>query len=279
MGLRRIGHQTVGDLLDEGARLLHSHSEARLLIGDALEKDAPWVIAHEDAILEAEKLDQIRSAFLRRSRGEPIALIRGWTEWYGHRFRVSKDTLIPRPFSEHLVDSAKEIASRHSLSHGIDVGTGTGCIALSLSATGLFESILATDISPAALDIARLNQRSFPSGSRVSFEHVNLLPPTIPIPSLIIANLPYLPQGQRAVEKGYGDTGEPSLALEGGPRGWEIIVRLISELDHRGWSGWLLLECETNAESEIAKSLPSSWTLHGEHGVSDGKASIMVLER
>lgn len=279
MGLRRVVPYTVDGLLDEGMHILRSRHEALVLISDQLNKEQSWVIAHGEYIPTSDASKRIREAMLRRSQGEPIAYIRGWVEWYGHRLRVSKDTLIPRPFSEHLVEIAIELSKKYHLTHAIDVGTGTGCIALSLAQTGLFSDILATDISPGALSIAHQNQASFSEGARVSFLHVDLLPERISSPSLILANLPYLPDGVDAVEMGYGATGEPTTALAGGPQGWETILRLIAHLDQRSWTGWLLLECERIAVETIIPMLSTRWFRHDSFEVSDGTASILVLER
>jgi release factor glutamine methyltransferase len=204
-----------------------------------------FVIRRERAALLArwkEKLDEDEKAHYiellgRRLAGEPIQYILGETEFYGLPFRVTPDVLIPRPETEHLVDKAIELAAGFAWPRIVDVGTGSGAIAIALADALPNAAITATDLSAPALAIARENAARNNVEGRVRFFRGNLLEPiafvdailpeSIESFDLVLSNPPYVPRGDRdslAVEV---REFEPALALFSGDDGLEVYRRLI----------------------------------------------------
>lgn len=171
----------------------------------------------------------------RRLSGEPAAYITGHREFYGLDFRVNTAVLIPRPESELLVETALSIAKNHPLSIIADIGTGSGAIAISLAVNLPQAKIYATDISAAALKVARLNCRKHGVSDRVHPLEGNLLEPLSEPVDIIVANLPYVRRAELA--PGF----EPPLALDGGADGTEGIKQLCQQAGGRLKSGGFLL--------------------------------------
>ena len=174
----------------------------------------------------------------RRRNGEPTAYITGRREFYGLDFYVDPRVLIPRPESELLVERALSLAQNHPLSTIAEVGTGSGAIAISLALNLPEAKIYATDISAAALEVARLNCQRHGVIDRVRLRHGNMLDPVPEPVDLIVANLPYVKKLELA-----GMSFEPRLALDGGRDGTERIRQLCRQLDSKlRPGGFLLLE-------------------------------------
>ena len=174
----------------------------------------------------------------RRLSGEPTAYITGHREFYGLDFYVDPRVLIPRPESELLVEEALSLAQNRSLFTIADIGTGSGAIAISLALSLPEAKIYATDISAAALEVARLNCRRHGVIDRIHLLPGNMLEP-VPEPiDLIVANLPYVKKSQLA-----GMKFEPWLALDGGADGTERIRQLCRQVDSKlRPGGFFLLE-------------------------------------
>jgi release factor glutamine methyltransferase len=157
----------------------------------------------------------------RRARGEPSAYLTGRREFYGLDFCVDRRVLIPRPESELLVEKAISLARHNEIQTVADIGTGSGAIAVSLAVhlPGVF--IHATDISAAGLEVARANARRHGVEARMSFRRGHLLEPLPDPVDMIVANLPYV---RRPELTGGGPLShEPSLALDGGEDGLELV--------------------------------------------------------
>ncbi len=166
----------------------------------------------------------------RRATGEPVQYIVGEAEFYGLPFRVTRDVLIPRPETEHLVEKVIELAAGFAAPRIVDVGTGSGAIAVALAANLPPAAIAATDVSAAALAIARENSTRNGVADRIRFFVGDLLAPVAGEQfDLAVSNPPYVPEGDRdslAVEvRGY----EPAQALFAGVDGLAIYRRLISQ--------------------------------------------------
>jgi release factor glutamine methyltransferase len=243
---------TVGTLLREGAAELVAAGspsprlDAELLLGYAIGADRTVILAHPDAPVGADAEMTYRSTLTRRAAGEPVAYIRGIKEFYGLAFSVDARALIPRPETEQLVGLAEAEVMRRLASGArpagspplriVDVGTGSGAIAIALivalrrrRADGEV-TVLATDASPDALDLARENAVAHATADRLSFLKADLLPTVVMDPyDLILANLPYV---RRDVVPTLAapTTFEPMMALDGGPDGLEVIARLLDRL-------------------------------------------------
>jgi release factor glutamine methyltransferase len=243
---------TIGALLREGTeRLTASGSETprldtELLLGHAIGADRTAVIAHVDGPVGADAEATFRTELDRRAAGEPVAYIRGIKEFRGLAFTVDSRALIPRPETERLVDLA-EAEVMHRLASAvrpagsppiriIDVGTGSGVIAIALVVAlrrrraDAEVAIVATDVSPDALDLARENAVGHAAADRLIFLEADLLPPVIADPyDLVLANLPYV-RSAVVPSLPVAASFEPPLALDGGADGLALIDRLLERL-------------------------------------------------
>jgi release factor glutamine methyltransferase len=243
--------ETTGALLREGAeRLLASGSEtprldAELLLGHAVGVGRTVVLAHPEARVGADAARRFRADIERRAAGEPVAYLRGLKEFYGLAFEADARALIPRPETERLVDLARDEVMRrlgsvvrpmrtHDL-RVVDVGTGSGAIAVAL-AVALRRlkaldavDLLAVDISPDALGLARENAVGHAVADRISFAEADLLPADAAGFDLILANLPYV-RHEAMAGLPRAASFEPALALDGGVDGLEVIGRLLDRL-------------------------------------------------
>jgi release factor glutamine methyltransferase len=194
-------------------------------------------------------MDRLRPLVKRRAEGEPLEYLLGGTTFAGHRVAVSPDVLIPRPETEILLEEAIKLIEPEGLPV-LDVGTGSGILALALAKKFWQLEIVATDISPAALALARRNADGV---GKIRFVESDLMEdPSLPERfQMIVANLPYIPTGQidglmREVRH------EPRLALDGGADGLELIRRLIAQ--SAGRTRYLALELG-DGQAEEAKTL------------------------
>jgi release factor glutamine methyltransferase len=228
------------------------------LLGDAVGVGRTVILAHPEAPIGADAARRYRADIERRAAGEPVAYLRGLKEFYGLAFEVDGRALIPRPETERLVELAEAEVMRRlgaiarapgSLPVRIaDVGTGSGAIAVAL-AVGLRRrhaleavELMAVDISPDALQLARENAVAHAVADRIVFEVADLLPPAGPAFEVILANLPYV---RRDAIAGLprATSFEPVLALDGGADGLEVIGRLVARLPQvLGDDGVALLE-------------------------------------
>jgi release factor glutamine methyltransferase len=194
----------------------------------------------------------------RRRRGEPSAYITGHKEFYGLDFIVNSSTLIPRPETELLVEKAVELARGSRISTIADIGTGCGAIAVSLAVNLPHATVYATDISPAALEVARSNCKKHGVIDRVVLLHGDLLEPLVKPVDLIIANLPYVRRAD--LQKNASLRYEPALALDGGKEGLDVIKNLCRQAEKklRGGGG-LLIEIGEGQAGAVVASLRESF--------------------
>ena len=245
---------TSRELLDEGigrlrgARLETPRLDAELLLGHVLGVDRTTILAHPEALVGDGAAVAYRANIERRAAGEPVAYIRGIKEFHGIALTVDPRALIPRPETELLVDLGLAEAMARLTSGAraggaipplriLDVGTGSGAIAVAL-AVGLRQRrvpveqavITAVDISPDALDLARDNAVGQGVGDRLAFATADLAPATESVSwDLILANLPYV-RSETLRSLPAPTTFEPTIALDGGPDGLEVVGRLLARL-------------------------------------------------
>ena len=239
--LERVG-ETLGRLSDT------PQLDAQVLLAHVFQKPRTWTLAHPETPLTAPQLDSVEQAVSRLKTGEPLPYVIGHWEFFGLNFDVTPDVLIPRPETELLVEHAVAwLQSTPEAQSVADIGTGSGCIAVSLAVHVPELQVVATDISPKALDVARRNARKFHVEHQIEFVECDLLPTPNNLPSepfnLICANLPYIPTEALHNLTVYGR--EPALALDGGMDGLDLIRRLIALAPK--WlvpSGRILLEIE-----------------------------------
>ncbi len=219
--------------------------DSELIVADALKKDRIFVHAHPEYELTEVELAKIRQNTARRAQHEPLAYILGHKEFYGRDFKVTQDTLIPRPETEALIDVAKTLKPHKIL----DVGTGSGCIAITLAKELPQTEVEALDISPAALQIAQENAEKH--SVTVKFFQSDLLESAASDYDLIVANLPYVDPnwGWLSPELAF----EPQTALFAADGGLALIKKLILQAPaHLCKQGKLLLEADLSQHQKIA---------------------------
>ena len=217
--------------------------EAELLLRHILNIDRIQLYQGLDYELSAEQYKSLWQLTERRLRGEPSAYITGHREFYGIDFFIDHRVLIPRPESELMVEKAINLAQTGTIATIADVGTGCGAIAISLALNLPGARIYATDISAAALEVARLNCRQHGVTDRVHLEQGDMLEPLPESVDLIIANLPYVKTADMPREVTGPLSFEPPLALNGGEDGLMKIDRLCQQAGSRlNPRGVLLLE-------------------------------------
>jgi release factor glutamine methyltransferase len=268
---------SVRELLDRGNERLHAAAsetprlDAELLLGRAVGVDRTSLIAHPEAPVGADAEARFLADLDRRAAGEPVAYIRGFKEFHGLALAVDGRALVPRPETEVLVAmTEREVVRRLTGSprppgtppiRVADVGTGSGSIAVALGVllrrrgVGPDVEVLATDDSPAALELARENAVGHGVADRVRFVEADLLPPVVLQPfDVIVANLPYVPSDVVVDRLPVASSFEPRSALDGGPDGLTVIGRLLDRLtDVLAPTGVALLEIGADQAEPIGQ--------------------------
>ncbi len=221
-----------------GARKLIPVAEARLLLMHVASVSATEIAAHPERDLPSAKLPEFMSLVSRRLAGEPIAYLLGRREFYGRDFNVTPAVLIPRPETELLVEVALRKVSRGDTPRILDLGAGSGCVAITL-ALEIGCEVTAVDVSPEALAVARENADRL--GARVRFIESDWFAAVDGQFDLIVGNPPYVAEGDPHLSE--GDLRfEPVGALASGD-GLDAIRRILAEAPrHLVPGGWLLLE-------------------------------------
>jgi release factor glutamine methyltransferase len=193
-----------------------------LLLGDLLGKPLTWLYAHGEELVDPTRLEELLD---RRYAGEPLQYIRGRTEFYSREFVVDTRVLIPRPETELVVETAIERAPKGE--SVLDIGTGSGCIAISIERERPDLSVTSVDKSVEALAVARINRDRL--GSRVHLAASDLLSAVRAEFDVIVSNPPYVPLGEYEELAVEVRIHEPRMALTPGPKGTEIIKRILAD--------------------------------------------------
>jgi release factor glutamine methyltransferase len=245
---------------------------AELLLMFTLGCDRAYLYAHPERELTAEESSRYENALADRARGVPAQYVTGHQEFWGMDFIVSPAVLIPRPETEHVVETALSRAGRVPLRLRsgpaspanplkiVDVGTGSGCIAVALAKELPNAEIHATDISSAALEVARTNAARNELESRIQFRHNDLLKGFEPASfDFIVSNPPYVGESEEDHVQLEVRKFEPRNAVFAGPTGLEIITRLITQANSAlKPNGWLIVEI-SGTIAEGVRSLLSDW--------------------
>ncbi|MCB9134229.1 MAG: peptide chain release factor N(5)-glutamine methyltransferase [Anaerolineales bacterium] len=234
--------------------------DAQVLLAHVTGHPRAWLLAHPEAPLTPTEAAHLEQTLQQLENGLPLPYVLGEWEFFGLKFKVTPEVLIPRPETELLVETALEWL-KHFLRdedlQAADIGTGSGCIAISLAVNCPQLHILATDLSPAALALARQNAALHQVSDRITFLEADLLAPRHSPPAtphapltLITANLPYIPTATLHTLDVYGR--EPTLALNGGPDGLTLIRRLLAQTATRlAPGGLILLEIEATQGASV----------------------------
>ncbi|CAG0973644.1 partial cobalt-precorrin-6B (C15)-methyltransferase, partial [Rhodocyclaceae bacterium] len=224
-----------------GARQAIPVAEARLLLGEVLGRNHAWLEAHRDDPLDAAAAERYAALVARRAAGEPVAYLLGRREFYGRDFAVSPAVLIPRPETERLVEVALASVAAVPSPRILDLGTGSGCIAVTLALELPAADVTAIDISEAALTTARENAERLGAKLRcLRSEWLDALAGERF--DLIVSNPPYIAIGDRHLFE--GDLRfEPAVALACGHDGLDAIRRILAAAPaHLEAGGMLHLE-------------------------------------
>ncbi|MFH1185256.1 MAG: peptide chain release factor N(5)-glutamine methyltransferase [Chloroflexota bacterium] len=249
-------------LLDSAASRLATFSDtpqldAQVLLAHVLGRTRTWLLAHPDMRADSDQTSRLEALMRRLEQGEPLPYTLGHHEFFGLDFDITPDVLIPRPETELLVQTAlawmEGAADRRTIA---DIGTGSGCIAISIAVHMPDARILATDISLPVLEVARSNAHKFGLAERIEFIECDILPPhTAGLSSeqhldLVCANLPYIPTAELHSLPVFGR--EPSLALDGGADGLDPFRRFFALAPE--WmapGGLMLLEIEARSGPSV----------------------------
>ncbi len=238
---------TIATALAEAQNALAPHSEtarldAQTLLAAITHRDRAWLLAHPEARLTPRQRRRLQRACALLAQGVPLPYVLGRWAFYGREFALTPAVLIPRPETETLVDLALAWLTAHpNRRWAADVGTGSGVLAVTLAAEVTDLHVTATDISPAALAVARLNAQRHRVAERIVFLETDLLSATRGPFDLIVANLPYIPSATLATLP--AARYEPRQAFDGGEDGLMLIRRLLAQAKMRlSPAGLLLLE-------------------------------------
>jgi release factor glutamine methyltransferase len=229
---------SIAEALLGGSRTLaqagvpEARREAGSLLSFILGKDRTFLISHSDEQLDGDRLARFRESVERRASGEPLQYITGVQDFFGREFRVTPDVLIPRPETELLVEAALDVVGANSEPLICDVGTGSGCIAVTLLCEIRDARSVAVDKSPAAIEVAKLNAQTHSVESRTMFalsDCFNALDSAEYEFDLVVSNPPYVSAGMvEGLQREVRDH-EPLMALSPGSDGLSIIRRLLAE--------------------------------------------------
>ena len=265
--------------------------DIEVLRAHVLKKDRSWVLAHPEYVLSKREQSQLEDCLKRRQAGEPVAYILGEKEFYGRMFAVDPRVLIPRPSTEGLIDLVKNSKfqapnpkrnsnSKFQISkidtgivgvflplnvmvspcHGelcrtmtfVDIGTGSGCIAITLALELPDHHIVATDIHADALEVARKNAKRHNVLDSIGFRKGNLLEPVADLHEtfFVVSNPPYvstkipLPPLPNPPPEGEGIFYEPPLALFAGHKGTDVLIPLVEQAKKHPYCMGIFLECQ-----------------------------------
>lgn len=215
--------------------------DAELLLAHITGNDRSWIHAHSDSTLSADHTREFERLIRRRSEGIPVAYLTGQCEFWSLPLRVTPQTLIPRPETEHLVEQALLLMPENSELEIADLGTGCGAVALAIASERPACRILAADIAATAVQVARHNARSLQLTNLV-FVNSNWLKAINKMFDVIVSNPPYVQETDPHLLNG-DVRHEPRLALAAGDDGLSSIRCIITEArDKLRPGGWLLLE-------------------------------------
>tara|TARA_B100000674_G_scaffold499231_1_gene543001 strand:+ start:2088 stop:2939 length:852 start_codon:yes stop_codon:yes gene_type:complete len=259
---------TVGKILKESIETLRSANlkgaqlDARLIVAHGLKMTSQQVFGYPEKQVNERELQCVRKLIFRRSQFEPLALITGKKEFWSLPFKVTSETLIPRPDSETLIEAVLiNHPDRKWPARILDLGTGSGCLLLALlheyqNATGV-----GTDISKDALKIAKFNCENLGMGSRVDFIHMdwNNVMPSMEQFDIVICNPPYIAEKDRNRISCDVVGFEPNIALfagEDGLREYKAILSLLAETKNLTYS--VFFEVGFNQANDVSKLLKNA---------------------
>lgn len=243
----------------EQAGITTARLDCLVLLEDATGKDRAWLLANpEYQLAQGPTLSKLNGWIKRRAKHEPLAYLRGKTEFYGREFTLCKKVLEPRPESEAMVDLLKKIIRKQEtgikeIAVIVDLGTGSGAIGITAALEFPGSKVVLTDIDEDCLKVARLNAKRYEV--KPEFVQGDLLEPLLSTPvllnSIILANLPYVPDHYQINEAALM---EPRIAIFGGPDGLDLYRRMFEQTqDTKQKPKYILTECLPFQHDKLAK--------------------------
>jgi release factor glutamine methyltransferase len=278
----------ISDLLREASQILRdagvpeARREAGSLLSHVIGKDRTFLISHAEDCVGNENLARFQKAVMRRAGGEPLQYITAVQDFYGRAFRVTPDVLIPRPETELLVEAALEIISRESAPLICDVGTGSGCIAVTLLCERTDARAVAVDVSEAALAIAADNARRHGVSDRITFKISDCFDAVDSVPfDLVVSNPPYVSANPLAGLQREVRDHEPLVALSPGGDGLGVIRRLLGDAPaFLKNNGYLMMEIGFDQGERVQQLIDDKqWRLHEMRPDLQGIPRIVLLQR
>lgn len=264
--------RTVGAAIAELTRVLAEAGvetparDARLLVAAATGASTASLISRPERELTAEQSETLKAFAAQRAGREPVSRILGSRAFFGREFALSPATLDPRPDTETVIEEALALADANGWRTRpiriLDIGTGTGCLLLTLLAELPLSTGLGTDISAPALEIAKANAHHLGVGERASFELHNGLEGVDGPFDLVVSNPPYIATGEIASLEPEVREFDPQGALDGGPDGLDLYRQIIPALRGVVRSGWVVFEVGTGQAESVAEMLRQSAAGH-----------------
>jgi release factor glutamine methyltransferase len=249
---------TIAETVKSAALRLSAHSEsprldAELLLGKVLGVSRASLIARDNQSVAPSDELQLKQLLLKRERGVPVAYLTGSREFWSLTLTVTPDVLVPRPETESLVQHALQLLPREAACSVLDLGTGSGAIALAMASERPHWTITAVDLSPQALTVARQNSRAL-NLPQIAWRLGSWFE-AVPDERfhLIVANPPYIAAADPALAK---LTAEPAMAFSAGPTGLESLEVIIAQApQHLHAEGWLALEHGSTQAPDVSRLL------------------------
>lgn len=248
--------QTAAQRLQD-AHVGSPRMNAELLATFVLGCDRAYLYAHGDRSLTKDEIARYDDALGERARGVPAQYITGHQEFWGMDLIVSPAVLIPRPETEHVIETVLDLAREHGPQRVVDVGTGSGCIALALAKELPRAEIHATEVSAEALEIAHANAARHQLEQRIKFHQADLLAGMEEGAfDYVISNPPYIGDWEADSVEAQVRRFEPHLALFAGPSGLEVFARLIPQAQKvLRPGGWLVVEMGHSSRDRVCELL------------------------
>ena len=252
----------IENILNEGISILQKNKianpqlDSEILLSNSIKRDKKHIILNPKEVLNSEQLGKFKSLIERRKKGEPIAYLINKKEFWKDEFFVNKDVLIPRPDSELIIEQVLKISSKDDQLQILDIGTGSGCILLSILKERSNFYGTGIDISKKSINVSKFNAKQLNLTNRVKFFHSSVDNFNNGKYDIIVSNPPYIEQlSLKYLEKDVVNF-EPKLALSGGFDGFSKIRKVINKTSNLiKKNGKFILEIGFNQKNKVIKIL------------------------
>ena len=252
----------IENILNEGIDILQKNKianpqlDSEILLSNSIKRDKKHIILNPKEVLNSEQLGKFKSLIERRKKGEPVAYLINKKEFWKDEFFVNKDVLIPRPDSELIIEQVLKIYSKDVQLQVLDIGTGSGCILLSILKERSNFYGTGIDISKKSINVSKFNAKQLNLNNRVKFFHSSVDNFNNGKYDMIVSNPPYIEQlSLKYLEKDVVNF-EPKLALSGGFDGFSKIRKVINKASILiKKNGKFILEIGFNQKNKVIKIL------------------------